>query len=289
MRKSALCWINGQLIPASEASISVFDHGLLYGDGIFEGIRFYNNHAFQLAAHLTRLADSAAAICLLIPYSQEQLTQAVTELVEIFPDSTGYLRLIVTRGTGPLGLNPDSCTQPTVLIIADHLLMVNQNQRQQGIRLMIASTRRTPTDSLDGRIKSLNYLNNILARIEANQAGFDDAILLNQSGFVTEASAANLFIARDGHLYTPHTADGALQGITREIVIKLASEQTLPVSETALTAYDMYTADECFLTGTGAELIAVREVDGRLLRQCPGPVLTTLTRLFTELIHQQTS
>lgn len=284
MSDLAQCWINGRLMPGSEASISVFDHGLLYGDGVFEGIRFYRERAFRLQEHLRRLMDSAAAIRLTVPYTQEALTQAVADIVEAFAEPDGYLRLIVTRGIGPLGLNPDSCMQPTVIVIADRLSMIAENQRQQGAKVIIASTRRLPADGLDGRIKSLNYLNNILARIEANQAGVDEAILLNQSGYVAEGSADNLFVVRDGQLFTPRPTDGALQGITRGVVMELATEKAIPVSACALTAYDLYTADECFLTGTGAELIPVREVDGRPLRHCPGPVFSQLLRAFRALI-----
>ena len=284
MSDLAQCWINGCLMPGSEARISVFDHGLLYGDGVFEGIRFYRGRAFRLQAHLQRLMDSAAAIRLMVPYTQDELTQAVADIIDAFSKPDGYLRLIVTRGNGPLGLDPNSCTQPTVIIIADRLLMIDARQRQQGAKVIIASTRRLPADGLDGRIKSLNYLNNILARIEANQAGADEAILLNQSGYLAEGSADNLFVVRDGQLFTPRPTDGALQGVTRGVVMDLAAEKSIPVSACALTAYDLYTADECFLTGTGAELIPVRDVDGRPLRQCPGPVFSCLSRAFSELI-----
>ncbi|HHJ15736.1 MAG TPA: branched-chain-amino-acid transaminase [Gammaproteobacteria bacterium] len=287
MSERAQCWINGCRMPGSEAHISVFDHGLLYGDGVFEGIRFYRGRAFRLQAHLQRLMDSAAAIRLTVPYTQDELTQAVADLIEAFAEPDGYLRLIVTRGAGPLGLDPDSCTQPTVIMIADRLSMIDAKQRQQGANVIIASTRRLPADGLDGRIKSLNYLNNILARIEANQAGADEAILLNQNGYVAEGSADNIFVMRDGHLLTPRPVDGALQGITRGVVMELAAEREIPVTACALTAYDLYTADECFLTGTGAELIPVRDVDGRPLKHCPGPVFSRLSRAFSELIAME--
>jgi len=288
MSERAQCWINGQLAAGNEARISVFDHGLLYGDGVFEGIRFYQGRAFRLHAHLKRLMDSAAAICLSIPYTQEVLTQAVADIITAFAEPEGYLRLIVTRGVGPLGLNPDNCTQPTVILIADHLSMISDNQREQGARLIIASTRRLSADGLDGRIKSLNYLNNILARMEASRAGVDEAILLNQNGHVAEGSAANIFVVRDGQLFTPHPTDGALQGITCSVVMELADRRGIPVTVCTLTAYDLYTADECFLTGTGAELIPVREVDGRPVRYCPGPVFSRLAEAFADVIDQET-
>ncbi len=288
MSDLAQCWINGRLMPGSQASISVFDHGLLYGDGVFEGIRFYQGRAFRLYEHLQRLMDSAAAIRLTVPYTQEALTQAVADILDAFAEPDGYLRLIVTRGVGPLGLNPESCTQPTVILIADRLSMIDDNQRHRGAKAIIASTRRLPADGLDGRIKSLNYLNNILARIEANQAGADEAVLLNQNGYVAEGSADNIFVVRDGHLFTPRHTDGALQGITRGVVMALAADNGIPVAACALTSYDLYTADECFLTGTGAELIPVREVDGRPVRRCPGPVFSLLSCAFSDLIALET-
>jgi len=288
MSERAQCWINGRLVPGNEASISVFDHGLLYGDGVFEGIRFYQGCAFRLNEHLIRLVDSAAAIRLTVPYTQKELKQAVVDTVAAFAEPEGYLRLIVTRGVGPLGLNPDHCTQPTVILIVDHLSMISENQRRQGAKVIIASTRRLPTDGLDGRIKSLNYLNNILARMEAGQAGVDEAILLNQQGHVAEGSAANIFVVRDGQLCTPHPVDGALQGITRSVVMELAAREKIPATVCTLTPYDLYTADECFLTGTGAELIPVREVDSRPLRYCPGPVFSWLAEAFTDVIYRET-
>ncbi len=288
MSEGAQCWINGRLMPGSEANISVFDHGLLYGDGVFEGIRFYQGRAFRLNEHLKRLMDSASAIRLTVPYTQKELIQAVVDTVAAFAEPEGYLRLIVTRGIGPLGLNPDNCTQPTVILIADHLSMIKESQRQQGAKVIIASTRRLPVDGLDGRIKSLNYLNNILARMEAGQAGVDEAILLNQQGHVAEGSAANIFVVRDDQLFTPHPADGALQGITRSVIMKLTAGKKIPVTVCTLTPYDLYTADEIFLTGTGAELIPVREVDSRPVRCCPGPVFSQLAKAFTDMVYRET-
>jgi len=288
MKKKAQCWINGRLMPACEASISVFDHGLLYGDGVFEGIRFYQGQPFRLQEHLRRLADSAAAIRLTIPYTQEALIQAVADIIDAFSEPEGYLRLIVTRGTGPLGLNPEPCTQPGVILIADRLSMIDERKRQRGARLIIASTRCLPADGLDGRIKSLNYLNNILARMEAAQAGADEAVLLNQNSYVAEGSADNIFVVHDGHLLTPRPIDGALQGITRGVVMALASDNEIPVTACALTPYDLYTADECFLTGTGAELIPVREVDGRPVHCCPGPIFSLLAEAFADRVTRET-
>ncbi len=289
MPDSTLYWLNGRLRPEREAVIPVMDHGLLYGDGVFEGIRFYHRRPFRLAAHLQRLADSCAAIRLTLPYTRERLAEAVDEIIGAFPEENGYLRLMVTRGTGPMGLDPKGCTQPNAILIVTRLEMVHPELRQEGIRLVIAATRRLPADGLDPRIKSLNYLNNILARMEATQAGADEAVLLNSQGRVAEGSAENLFIVRDGALATPRPVDGALAGITRGLVLELAAELNIPTREAPLTPYDLYTADECFLTGTGAELIPVREVDGRPLRHCPGPVCSALVRAFQQRVKQETN
>lgn len=276
----AICWLNGHISPAAEARISVLDHGLLYGDGVFEGIRYYGRRPLRLGQHLERLQLSARAIALELPYSLEQLTAAVHEAVAAAPGADGYLRLVVTRGSGALGLDPRSCAQPNVFIIAAPLQMVSAEERARGVRLVIAGTRRLPPDGLDPRIKSLNYLNHILARIEANAAGADEAILLNASGRVTEGTADNVFIVRQGRLLTPPASEGCLEGITRALVMELARAAELPVLEQPLAPYDLYTADECFLTGTGAELIPVAEIDGRVLPHCPGPVFQTLDERF---------
>lgn len=287
MPESTCYWINGRLLPEHEAVIPVTDHGLLYGDGVFEGIRFYHRHPFRLADHMQRLFDSCKAIRLTLTFSQRQLTDAVGEIIAAFPEENGYLRLMVTRGQGPMGLDPAGCMQPNVILIATRLEMVRTELRNEGIHLIVASTRRLPADGLDPRIKSLNYLNHILARMEATQAGAQEAVLLNSQGRVAEGSAENIFIVRDGHLTTPRVVDGALAGITRGVILELAMELGIPARETPLTPYDLYTADECFLTGTGAELIPVREVDGRPLGHCPGPVFTTLSSTFEDQVAQE--
>ena len=287
MPDSTRFWINGQLLPEREAMIPVTDHGLLYGDGVFEGIRFYHRHPFRLAAHLQRLANSCQAIRLGLPYTQAQLTEAVNEIIAAFPEENGYLRLMVTRGPGPMGLNPAGCTQPNVILIATRLEMVHPELRNEGIRVIVASTRRLPADGLDPRIKSLNYLNHILARMEATQAGVEEAVLLNSQGRVAEGSAENIYIVQDGHLATPRLADGALAGITRGVILELAGELGIHTREVPLTPYDLYTADECFLSGTGAELIPVREVDGRALRNRPGPVFSALADAFQEQVEKE--
>jgi branched-chain amino acid aminotransferase len=287
MSEQALCWLNGQLLPLADASVPVNDHGLLYGDGVFEGIRIYHKRAFRLQRHLDRLVLSARAIALDIPYSLAELTAAVEEIVEVFGCETGYIRLMVTRGPGPLGLNPVGCHRPNVIIIADQISLVHSQSREQGARLIIAATRRLPLDGLDPRVKSLNYLNHILAKIEANHAGVDEAVLLNSQGRVTEGTADNIFIVKNETLVTPPCTEGALEGITRELILELAAEAGIPVQIAPLAPYDLYTADECFLTGTGAEMIPVRDIDGRGLTKCPGPVFKQLNRLFFERIETE--
>lgn len=288
MFDQARCWIDGSILPASEAKISVFDHGFLYGDGVFEGVRFYNGKAFRLPLHLKRLQRSAAALQLAIPLSADGLADAVAATIAASPLSDGYLRIIVTRGVGVLGINPTTCQQPSVIIIADQLQMVSDAQRAQGVRAVIASTRRLTPDRLDSRIKSLNYLNAILARMEANYAGVEEAILLNDRGCVAEGTADNLFIVSDGVLLTPPATEGALAGITRQTVLELAVANGIPAREAILTPYDLYNADECFLTGTGAKLIPVREIDGRKMAECPGTYYQQLTQAFSTLIQQET-
>lgn len=279
-----LCWLDGAIVPAAAAKISVLDHGLLYGDGVFEGIRFYRRRPFRLEQHLQRLQLSARATLLNIPLSQAELTAAIEQLVAAFDAEDGYLRLVVTRGVGPLGLDPRPCTQPTVFIIADRTALVDPAARIRGARLIIAATRRLGPDGLDPRIKSLNYLNHVLARIEAAQAGADEAVLLNAAGRVAEGSVENIFIVRDGRLLTPPTTEGALAGVTRELVLELAAQLNVPALEQPLTPYDLFTADECFLTGTGAELVPVRDVDGRPLATCPGPVFQRIDGAFQAAI-----
>lgn len=284
MHEHAVCWFNGRLVPPGEARVSVFDHGLLYGDGVFEGIRFYRRKPFRLEAHLERLRDSARAICLDVPYTLEALAQAVNATVAASTLTDGYLRLVVTRGEGPLGIDPSRCASPCVFVIADQLRMIDNATRERGARLIIAATRRLPADGLDPRIKSLNYLNHILARIEAHQVGADEAILLNAQGRVAEGTADNVFIVRKGQLLTPPPVEGALAGITREVVLELAQAAGTPAIETPLAPYDLYTADECFLTGTGAELIPVAQIDGRQMLSCPGSVYRELNQRFQALV-----
>lgn len=285
----SICWLDGELMPADEARISVMDHGLLYGDGVFEGIRFYNRQAFRLQEHMQRLTYSAAAIGLSMPYSIQQLQTAIIDLINAFVEDDGYLRLVITRGKGPLGINPAHCQQGSAFIIADQAGFVTEQVKQHGARLIIAATRRISSDCLDPRIKSLNYLNHILARLEANNAGADEAILLNAQGHVSEGSTDNIFVLKNGGILTPPVSDGALEGVTRGVIFELADELGISCHEKTLSPYDLYTADEGFLSGTAMELIPVREVDGRKLATCPGQVFTTLLQAFRQKIQSEVS
>ena len=257
--------IDGKLYDKENAVVSVFDHGLLYGDGVFEGIRIYNGRIFELEAHIERLYQSARALLLEIPKSPGALIRDVRETVEANAKTDGYIRLIVTRGRGNLGLDPASCDRPTVIIIVDDIQLYPENCYRDGIAVVTAAIRRIPSDCLDPRIKSLNYLNNILAKLEAKQAGCMEAVMLNREGFVAECTADNIFIVAQGCLKTPASNLGALDGITRRTVWQLAEGLDILKQECALTRYDLYTADECLLTGTGAEIMPVVKIDGRII------------------------
>jgi len=284
--KQGICWLDGKILPLEHARIPVVDHGLLYGDGVFEGIRFYAGKPFLLTEHLRRLRLSARAIALDYPWSDDELTGITEQVVSAFDGPKGYLRMIVTRGDGPLGIDPVPCKKPRLIVIASDLCLVNHARRESGVRLITSSIRRLSPDGLDPRIKSLNYLNHILARIEANRAGVDEAVLLNAQGRVAEGTADNLFMVKENVLLTPPVTDGALPGITRALVMKMARDNEIEVQERSLTAYDLYTADECFLTGTGAELVSVREVDGRSLGACPGPIFESCAHAFRTTIQK---
>ena len=284
MNENALCWIDQSIIPAREATISVFDHGLLYGDGVFEGLRFYFNKTFMLEAHLDRLQASADAIDLALPMTLAEIGNAIADLVDAFPGESGYLRLVVTRGVGSLGIDPKKCPHPNLFIIADELSVMDVSDPSLGIRLHVAETRRTPVECLDPRIKSMNYLNNILARIEANRAGCDEALMLNLDGKICEGSVDNLFLVRSGELLTPPIEDGMLAGVTRAVVIEVARAAGIPCHQTSLVLEDLYAADECFLTGTGAELIPVREVGGHRLSMPSAPLMPAIMRGFRDSI-----
>jgi branched-chain amino acid aminotransferase len=277
-------YINGQLFDKQDAKISVYDHGLLYGDGVFEGIRSYNGRVFRLAEHLERLWQSAKAILLEIPLSRDELAKAVEDTLAENGIRDGYVRLIVTRGVGTLGLDPNRCAQPQVIIIADYIALYPEEYYQNGLEIVTVSTVRTHPAALSPRIKSLNYLNNILAKIEGQKAGCIEALMLNHKGEVAECTGDNIFLVRNGRLLTPPNDAGILEGITREAVMELAAAAGVPVQEVPLTKHDVYIADECFLTGTAAEVVPVVKVDSRTIGSgAPGPITRDLMARFHEL------
>ena len=277
-------YLDGKYVPEDEAKISVFDHGLLYGDGVFEGIRVYNSRIFRLDQHLDRLFNSAKAIMLTIPLTKKQLVEACCETCLQNQLKDGYIRLVVTRGVGYLGLNPFRCKNPTVFIIADKIELYPEEVYRKGLKLITASTQRTNPAAVSPSIKSLNYLNNILAKIEAVNAGTLEAIMLNAQGHVAECTGDNIFIGRGGQLEPPPVSAGALIGITRQVVIELAAKRGIAVSEPNLTRYDLSTADEVFLTGTAAEIVPVASIDGRTIGSGgPGPMTEQLTADFRTL------
>jgi branched-chain amino acid aminotransferase len=277
-------YIDGKFYDQKNAKISVFDHGLLYGDGIFEGIRAYNGRVFRLAEHVERLFCSAKSILLKIPLTPEQVARAVVDTCRKNKIRDGYIRLVVTRGAGTLGLNPFKCTHPSVIIIADKIQLYPTEVYERGLELITVATTRNLHSALNPAIKSLNYLNNIMAKIEALNAGFEEAIMLNAEGYVAECTADNLFIVKGGQLLTPPLSAGALHGITRGVAMELARQNGLAVSEPNLTRHDLFNADECFLTGTGAEIIAVVKIDGRIIgRGQPGPVTGKLVAQYRQL------
>ncbi len=280
--------MNGNLVPKAEATVSVYDHGFLYGDGIFEGIRVYNGRIFRLRDHLYRLYESAHSIMLTIDYTLDEMEKAVIETVKANGLRDAYIRLVISRGPGDLGLNPKNCEKSQVVIIVDHISLYPAEVYTEGITVITVPTRRNLTDALDPKIKSLNYLNNILARIEAERAGVMEALMLNNQGYVSEGTADNVFIMRRGVLKTPPAHMGILEGITRELVMDLARESGIAVKEVPLTRHDFYVADECFLTGTAAELMPVIGVDGRQVGNGkPGPVTGNLIDAYRELTRTE--
>ena len=277
-------YIDGAYLPEEEARISVFDHGLLYGDGIFEGIRFYNGRVFKLEEHLARLWDSAKAICLTIPLSLAEMEAALLETIRRNELRDGYIRLIVTRGKGNLGLSPDRCPKPSVIIIAATIQLYPEEKYQTGMVMVTCATRRMAPAALSPAVKSLNYLNNIMAKIEANHAHADEGLMLNEEGYVAECTGDNIFIVKNGLIVTPPVSAGSLRGITRQAVIDLCAEEKLPLQEAQLTRYDIYTADECFLTGSAAEVIAAIELDTRKIGDGqPGPITGRIIARFREI------
>lgn len=281
-------YIDGNFLPEEHAKISVFDHGLLYGDGVFEGIRFYNGRVFKCEEHIDRLYDSARAICMTIPMSKAEMTEALLETIRQNGLRDGYVRLLVTRGVGNLGLSPDRCKVPSVIIIASTIALYDPALYETGLKVITCATRRTSPAALSPAVKSLNYLNNIMAKIEAMQAGAGEGLLLNEQGYVAECTGDNIFVIKKGALYTPPLSAGALPGITRAVVFDLAAQMGLKISEPEMTRYDIFTADECFLTGTAAEIIPAVSLDQRLIGTGkPGPITAQLIGRFRELTQAE--
>ena len=285
--KEAKIYIDGKFYSEANAKVSVFDHGLLYGDGIFEGIRFYNGRVFRLEEHLERLWDSARSICLQVPISRREMAAAVLETIRQNDLRDGYIRLLVTRGIGNLGLNPMQCKHPSVIIIAATIALYHENFYRKGLTIVTCATRRSNPAALNPAVKSLNYLNNVMARIEANLAGADEALMLNDAGNVAECTADNVFIIKRGQMFTPPITAGALRGITRSIVFEIAAELGIKITETDITRHDVFIADECFLTGTAAEIIPVIKADGRLIGNGkPGPITARTIARFREMTRE---
>ena len=277
-------YINGQIVPQEDAKISVFDHGLLYGDGVFEGIRAYNGKIFTLDEHLDRLYDSATAISLKIPVTKAEMAEAIKETMKANNLTDSYIRLVVTRGVGKLGLDPNKCATPQIIIITDTIELYSKALYEKGLDIVTVTTIRNHFSALDPKIKSLNYLNNILAKIESIQAGAGEALMLNKDGYVAECAGDNIFIFKDNILRTPPSSAGILVGITRNVVMKLAAEMGVQVREELMTRYDLYIAEECFLTGTAAEIIPVVKIDGRTIGTGkPGKITLDLLKSYRDL------
>ncbi len=281
-----LIYLDGQWFDRNEARISVFDHGLLYGDGVFEGMRVYGGRTFRLAEHVDRLYDSAQAIMLSVPMPRAEMIRITEEGVRRAGLAEGYLRHIITRGVGDLGLDPRKCPRPSIVIIFDTIAIWPPERYEQGLTLVTAGTPINQREALSPRVKSLNYLNHILAKVEATNAGADDAIMLDSAGHIAEATGMNLFIWKHGVLSTPAVYAGLLRGVTRDTLVELARGAGYTVSETMLNRYDLYTADEAFLTGTAAEVAPIRMVDGRVIGEGkPGPVTRDLRTRFQQLVR----
>jgi branched-chain amino acid aminotransferase len=283
---SQVIYLNGKYVNKEDAKISVYDHGFLYGDGIFEGIRIYNGNIFKCKEHLNRLYDSAKSIMLDIPLSYEEMEQALIESVNKNGLRNGYIRLVVSRGDGNLGLDPRRCPKANVIIIVEQLAIYSEDDYRNGLKIVSVSTRRNIPDALNPKIKSLNYLNNILVKIQANLAGVGEALMLNAQGYVAEGSGDNIFIVKNGVLTTPPSYVGALEGITRGAIIELSHKLGYQIKEEPFALHDVYVADEVFLTGTAAEVIAVREVDARIIGGGKaGPITLHLLEEFRKLVE----
>ena len=276
-------WIEGKVVDGSEARIPVTDHGLLYGDGVFEGIRIYGRSVFRLEDHIQRFASAAKALWLELPGGTKAARKIVLETARAYGADEAYVRLIATRGDGPLGIDPTQCSKPRLICIVDRIDVHPEHKRSAGIDLLTSSWRRPPADVLDPRVKSLNYLNNVMAKLEARQRGGDEALLLNAAGSIAETSVANIFLVRGGDLLTPPPSDGALEGITRATVLELAASLGIPARTQSLGRFDLFAADEVFLTGSGAGRVPVRSLDGRSIGAGgPGPVYEKIWAAFLE-------
>jgi len=280
-------YMNGEFVKKEDAKVSVYDHGFLYGDGVFEGIRSYNGNVFRLEEHLERLYDSAKSVMLEIPHTFEEMTELVVETLRQNKLKDAYIRLVVSRGVGNLGLDPFSCARPNVIVIAEPLSLFPKALYDSGIEIVSVASRRSRSDVLSPKVKSLNYMNNILVKIEASLAGVSEALMLNDQGYVAEGSADNIFIVRKNKLLTPPGYVGALEGITRNAIMEVAKQKGYQMEEGVFTRHDVYVADEVFLTGTAAEVIAVIKVDGRVIGDGkPGPVTNDLLESFRELVQK---
>jgi branched-chain amino acid aminotransferase len=278
-------YLDGLIVDEADAKVSVFDHGLLYGDGVFEGIRFYNHRVFRLEEHIRRLYDSAKSILLTIPLTPQEMIAATCATIRANGLVDGYIRLVITRGVGPMGLSPYKCPKASVIIIVDTISLYSEEAYANGLTMATCSSRRPSHDILSPQVKSLNYLNNVMAKVEALQAGAEEGLILNDLGLVAECTGDNVFVIRDGFITTPPITAGALPGITRAAVIDIARELGLPLAERDLSRHDIYTCDECFLTGTAAEVIAATKLDQRVLGTGkPGPITQKIIARFREIV-----
>lgn len=281
-----LVWLNGELLPQSQAKVSVYDHGFLYGDGIFETLRAYGGKVFRLEDHLERLYKSARAIYLEMPWQSEELAEAITRTMEANKIQEGYIRISISRGEGPLGLDPKVCPKPTVVVMAKEIAPYPVAYREKGVEIALVSVRRNTPEALSPQIKSMNFLNNILAKVEAGQKGAFEGIMLNQEGYLTEGTVSNLFLIQQGKILTPPASAGVLEGITRQVVIEAAGNLQLPFLEINLTRYDLYNAQEAFLTNSTLEVMPVTKVDGRpIANGLPGPLTQRLAAEYKNFIR----
>ena len=281
-------WLDGEIVEEAEAKISVFDHGLLYGDGIFEGIRFYEGRVFRLEEHIDRLFLSAKALLLKMPWTHGEICEAILETIRANGLTDGYIRLVVTRGTGDLGLNPYLCPRPSMFVIASAITLYPAEFYENGLEVVTCSTRRPTPASLSPQVKSLNYLNNVMAKVEALKAGAKEGLMLNEQGYVAECTGDNVFVVKKGEVLTPPVSDGSLDGITRQVIFDLCEELEISIRESSLTRYDIYTADEAFLTGTAAETIPMVKLDEREIGDGkPGPVSLRVIAAFRKKVRSE--